>query len=84
MTITIATSAIEQQTLRTGDAVKITAGALGSVIVEYFDGTVPFPMVLIASGTNQIFGPFNKDIRFRVSALGDVATWVSTSSPMQG
>jgi hypothetical protein len=81
--ITIAASAIESQTLRQGNQVTITAGAIGTVIVEYFDGTAAFAPVLIASAAAQVFGPFNKDIRFRVSALGDCATWVHASAPTQ-
>jgi hypothetical protein len=81
--LSIAPSAIEQQTLRVGNSVTITAGDAGDAIVETFDDTTPLAPVRLSSSQSQSFGPYNKDIRFRVSAIADMVTWADISAPSQ-
>jgi hypothetical protein len=81
--ISIEPSAIEQQTLRVGSSVMITAGDGGCAIVETFDDTAVLAPVRLASSQSQSFGPYNKDMRFRVSAIADRVTWADVSTPSQ-
>ncbi len=81
--ILIAPNSIEQQTLRVGNSVAVTAGAGGEAMIECFDGTAVLLSIRLSASQGKSFGPYNKDMRFRVSAIGDEATWNEISAPNQ-
>ncbi len=76
----IPANTIEQQTLLAGNAVTITAWQ--SAIVETFDGTNVLAPVRVTADQPRTFGPYSKDIRFRVSAIGCYATWDEGSAQL--
>lgn len=80
MSITIAAWNEESLTLNVGNEATITAGALGQVLVQAYNGVVSLIQAVIPLGASQTFGPYSTDIQFKIMALQVDATYSDTAS----